>query len=206
MPIQIPSRWGDVPYEVQQYLKDVGRVLNGLESAANAAAVAESLQAQILALQTQLAGVAKQSTIVNNDITQIVTGEAGGIQELTGDVTAGPGSGTQAATLAASGVTAGTYGSTSQIPQLTVDAKGRVTAIANQAWTLNSTAVAGSTPGDFTVTGIATTDKLVAVIDLTAGADLTAEFTITAANTINNGGGTDTSGDNLLVLWLDLTP
>jgi hypothetical protein len=47
---------------------------------------------------------------------------------ISGDVT---GSGTTAitATLAASGVTAGTYGSSTSIPQITVDSKGRITAV-----------------------------------------------------------------------------
>lgn len=48
------------------------------------------------------------------------------INELTGDVTAGPGSGAQAATLAASGVTPGTYDNAT----VTFDAKGRATAAA----------------------------------------------------------------------------
>ena len=51
-----------------------------------------------------------------------------GITQLTGDVTAGPGSGSQAATLANTAVGAGNYGSGSAVPILTVDAKGRITA------------------------------------------------------------------------------
>lgn len=71
--------------------------------------------------------------------------------DLTGDVTT---SGTVATTLANSGVSAGTYGSTVKIPVITVDAKGRATAL--------SEATPGIIPGSdprsaiynpFTVTG-----------------------------------------------------
>lgn len=67
------------------------------------------------------------------------------------------------------------------------------------------TVVAGGAAGNITVTGIATTNKLAgvtAVKDLDQSVlDLTAEFTITAANTINNTGGTATTGYHLVVTY-----
>lgn len=56
---------------------------------------------------------------------------AGRTPAFTGDVTKPAGSATM--TLANSGVSAGAYGSTSQVPRITVDAKGRVTNVTLQA-------------------------------------------------------------------------
>lgn len=78
---------------------------------------------------------------------------------------------------------------------------------------LKAKVVTGGSAGNFTVTGIKQGDELVAVIQLdrdsTAAnislADLTSEFTITADDTINNTSGTATTGDKLLVFYLDLT-
>lgn len=68
------------------------------------------------------------------------TSPGSGLNQLTGDVTAGPGSGSQVATLANTPITAGSYGSATQVGAFTVDAKGRLTAAAN-------TTITGVTPG-----------------------------------------------------------
>jgi len=69
--------------------------------------------------------------------------------------------------------------------------------------------ITGGAAGDHTVTGIDTSDRLVSVFyavgagtDVTDVSNLTSEFSITAADTINNTGGTDTSGGKLIVTYL----
>jgi|GEM_PF-2161494 len=70
--------------------------------------------------------------------------------------------------------------------------------------------IAGGAAGDHTVTGITAGDQLVSVLHFVADghlddvADLTSEFTA-GAGKINNTDGTNTTGDKLLVIWLDIT-
>lgn len=52
-----------------------------------------------------------------------------GITQLTGDVTAGPGTGSQVATLATVNANTGTFGGANSIPQFTVNGKGLITGV-----------------------------------------------------------------------------
>jgi hypothetical protein len=78
-----------------------------------------------------VASIATSQIIVNADNITSGTLAAGRLPEITGDVLISQG--TSVAALQTTGVSAGTFGSSAQIPVLTVDAKGRIT-------------VAGSTP------------------------------------------------------------
>lgn len=76
---------------------------------------------------------------------------------------------------------------------------------------LNVTLVAGGSAGAHTVSGIAAGDNIVFVGHFSTAAaiatlaDLTSEFTVSGADEIDNTGGTDTTNDQLMVIWEDLT-
>lgn len=67
---------------------------------------------------------------------------------------------------------------------------------------LRTAVVDGDAAGALVVTGITTSDRLIAVIDVAAaGANLASEFTISDDDEIDNTGGTDTTSMVLLVVW-----
>jgi hypothetical protein len=72
--------------------------------------------------------VASGGTITGSNISGTNTGDQ--TITLTGDVT-GSGTGSFATTLSNTGVTAATYGSSTQVPVFTVDAKGRISGVTN---------------------------------------------------------------------------
>ena len=92
-----------------------------------------------------------------------------------------------------------------------VPAAPPVTSVAAQigAITFGHFLATGGAAGNITATGILSTSTLLEVIQfigsgtaVTTVADLTSQFTVTGANTINNTGGTDTTGSVLLVRWV----
>jgi hypothetical protein len=92
---------------------------------------------------------------------------------FTGDATSAAGS--TALTLAASGVTAGTYGSASSTLTATVDAKGRITALTTNALASGSVSSVGlAAPSIFAVTGT----------PVTSAGTLTLALASQAANTV----------------------
>lgn len=80
---------------------------------------------------TQCVTVAANAKGLITGISQTACTGSSGISQLTGDVTAGPGSGSQAATLAAVITAGGPTGSATAAPIITFDAKGRLTAVSS---------------------------------------------------------------------------
>lgn len=106
--------------------------------------------------------VAGTTKYLREDATwDVPPGTGSGITELTGDGTAGPGSGSQVFTLATINADVGTWGSATQAPVFTVNGKGLITAAAN----------ATITPAVGSITGLGTNVATALAVNVgTAGA------------------------------------
>lgn len=129
-----------------------------------------------------------------------------GITQVIGDVTAGPGSGTQAATLATVNANVGSFGSSTSIPSFTVNAKGLITAASGNVviapagtltgTTLNSTVVSSSLTSVGTITSGTWTGTTISIANGGTGQ-------ITANSAFNALSPMTTAGD---IIYEDATP
>ena len=137
------------------------------------------------------ASVAAAGLVTGSNLSGTNTGDQ--IIILGGDVTSTPTAGSilsVTTTLSASGVIAGSYGTSTQVPQIIVDAKGRVTAVTNVNINVGTVTSVSVTPTDG-LTASVTTASTTPDITIGFGSTITPN-NIAAAGTVT---GSNLSGD-----------
>jgi hypothetical protein len=139
---------GNIATQASNSIDIDGGAIDGTVIGANSAAAITGTTIQATSGFTgNLTGIASQATEFTSAVTVGLSGDATGSATFTG---AGN-TATIATTLADSGVGAGSYGSSSAIPVITVDSKGRITAVSTAATSSVLTIGDGSSTDTVTV-------------------------------------------------------
>jgi len=139
---------GNIATQASNNINIDGGAIDGTAIGANSASTIIGTTIQATSGFTgNLTGTADDADALSSAVTVALSGDATGSATFTnaGDTA------TIATTLADSGVSAGSYGSSSAIPVITVDAKGRVTAVSTAA-TSSVLTIGADTGSDDTVT------------------------------------------------------
>lgn len=132
---------------------DTGTVTSAM--IANGTIVDGDISASAAISVSKISGLSTSATTDTTNASNISSGTlaAARLPAFSGDATSSAGS--SALTLSASGVTAGTYGSSTAVPVLTIDAKGRVT-VASTASISGAITLSGDVSGSGTTGGTTT--------------------------------------------------